>query len=1528
MTPAQANSRSRLRGLLFASLFLAALVTAVAWQFGAGGAAAAGSGPLVGEPFVGSPADVFLGASPLEAPGEVWATAQSKAALARYTEAGGWETVAPVDAEGDPLAGVSLRGGASVGRTTARGGVVVAAQIDETGRTILVRDPGGLLRAAPEPPEAVLREGEALPTGESGPPELAAMEAGEGATRALVVPTDELTGPTAVLAEVDGVWSREQICVGVEAGPLCAPPALGFKVLAIDADGGEAWLLAEGGEAEEGAGEEAGGEEGEKVEAEGGEAGAGKGGIELFRRESEGEAIVWRQQPLGAKGTLGARLASGNVEGTTIAARTLGQPLTVDSAGAWIDATITSGTEETAATFYYDFGLHEVTASWCSVAAPAGLCTHPEAAELPVGEGRGFAWPPSAGQPYGRRVVTGIGQGAMVSLNAESFERIPIGAGAGAAMGAALSSPEEGWLGALTPLRLTRNPAASSLSPWPVPFRRPLLAVAPQPGQPVGSLSSEALAVGANGEVARYQPGIGWEPQSLLTASGKRSTVNLRAVAWPETGRAFAVGDENAMWVWQKATGLWSPDPGAPQNLIHANFTGIAFDPAKPSRGYVVGKQGLILSYGRSWTQEAVPAGVPAEANFTSIAFAGDEAIATWKYPVLDEVKNLVSYEGGVIVNEGSGWRVEEGPKAALGEGIPQRVAGLADGGAVIATEGIRSTSEPALVVRQGPTAPWEAAGGTTLGFPVALSALSEGGAVRALISVVPFREAKSTLETDQEQARVPAVEGEPPIGIGPYELPGAGEVLRQTATGWRDEERQNFPIPPEVSGQSAYDLPAHPDPVLALLVNEAGTEGWGVGGETGTLVNSAVSESVQTAGVFRYGVAAAAPSNAAPSPIPTTAGTATFAIGGNAHCAGLCADLEGTGIGPDRWLPAAVATAAQVGAGVSPTRAFLYTGAGVAAAEANTGTGSIVGRVGGAAFAREEGSYARRVAAGAGTLPVFAAAAETDQNGTATPLSSFTGAFAGFQQPLGGAAAAPGITPLSDTAPDKAYYSFLSSGSSGGPVDVIVLDYSARALGATQTCWLAEQLGIAGAGHTPAIVVGQRDISGVSPTNSAEDAAAVVQLLVSGQAAGCPQAGGAGASAYFFDSPEQDRQYTLSGVGGSIPVYGSGTLGYVKAPAKGETDFVGASGFLLAAVETAKRNPVDNVAPVSVRLIPAIGQLALYAADGTLLRRSHQALFEGLARRPQAGSQCSGSSAPLSCERLSPDPYIPIPDNCSGAQCATGIFPEYQFTSSNPEVAQFVAHDPASTNPRNVELVNEKPVADSSSGLLCAFNAGTTTVTIAAGGLSYSTAVTVQAGSVQRPCGTTPLAKPATGVAPAPPFETPAAPAQGSPQPGPSVTPPPPPAPVPPAPIPVATPIAPPVPHPTPVHAPPPILPVPFVPNPTTAQPTVPIVPPPPTPAFQPTPPAGTAPISATEHEEEDEEAYDLVSQMVAHQHPPRRAVAVLHPVSGARLPPILPALAILAALGAGTVGVSIRRRSRHGGPTPAFEGNTPNRR
>lgn len=1440
------------------------LVAVVLWA-GAVAAGAAGAGELVAQPSLGSPALTFLGASPAEAPGEVWATAANPSTIVRYTEAGGWETQPqPVDSSGAPIAGLSIaQGGPDIGRTTPAGGVVVAAVAAET-QLLVARDPGGTPHEVPAP-TAVLGLGEAL-FGES--PMLTAVEDPGGHTGAFVVPALSGTATQGVVLDFDGTaWSREPICIGLEPGTKCAAPPASFRVVSVDASSNEnAWLLGKGLSGQ---------------------------GVTLFSREAGGGPAgetVWRQRSLGeaVPGSLFAQAepqfpqpAPAPPLKVQISPRVAGQPLTVTEKGVWVDTQLNLvGGEKGEATFYYDLEKKEVTGSWCNISAATGLCRQPLTAELSAGDGRSFAWPPaSPAEPFGRRVITGIGNGAILSFQGEGFERISLAGGnAGTTRGAALIGPEEGWLGANPPLHLVQAGSSqqepSGLSQWPVPFRRPLTAVAAAPEAAIGAIGSEALAVGLDGEAARYISGQGWQPEPLLNGSGVRQTPTLRGVAWPEAGRAYAVGDEAAMWVWRKATGLWEPDPAEPPNLVRANFTAIAFDPNEPNRGYAVGKQGMLLAYGRRWTQETLPSEIPAEANFTAVTFAGDEALATWKYPLGTAPGR---YEGGLIVNDGSGWQADSSASEALAGEAPQLIAGLPDGGAVAVS------IEGKVIEREAIGAAWFAVSAQGPRFPTAVTALRESGKVRALVATESGSggAGSRTLDwkTDEAQVFDQPPSTQPPLLTEPYPLPENGYLFRQTATGWRDEEHEAFPRPEGGGEQTEFDLPVTPDPILALLANPEGGGGWALGGATGSgTASPAEAAPIQTAAAMRFGEGTAAPANVSASAIPTEAAAATFAIGGEAQCAGPCADLLGTGIGPDRWLRAAVGTASEIGG----VRGFLYTGPSVAA---NLGSTPLSTALSEGAFAREESAYARRLAANAGGLPVYAAPAASDLDRTGT-LATFSSVFSGFDAPLGTAAAPAGIVPLSSASATQAFYSFDSVGAAGTPsVRVIVLDYSHPTMETAQRCWLAQQLDEAGVAGTPAIVVGDRDLGGQA-LNGPEDASQVVPILVTGEAprgVTCPPvdapAPGAlpyGASAYFFDYPGENRAYELSGGGRSIPAFGSGTLGYVKPPNEISTEYLGASGFLLASIGAPN---AANVATVTARLVPNIGALALDATDGTLLRRSQPALFEALARRPQAGTRCVASNGPIDCN-VAPDPYAPIPDQCVGANCATGIFPEYAFSSSNPDIADFVEQDPATNNPRRVRLVNGKPVLDSHSGLLCAFNAGTTTVTVTTGGLSYSEPVTVQAGSVERPCGTTPLRNRPTQTAALTPPPLPPAPAPGFSTPPTNVVPPSPPTPTPvpaPTPLPMQTP-SPPVVH----HPPSPVPPPPtfsfFSPSPGLA-PLVAIIPPPPPPAVQPTPPSGTSPVTqpavSPEPEEQDEVAIDYVHHMAVHLPGARRAVA-----------------------------------------------------
>ena len=237
---------------------------------------------------------------------------------------------------------------------------------------------------------------------------------------------------------------------------------------------------------------------------------------------------------------------------------------------------------------------------------------------------------------------------------------------------------------------------------------------------------------------------------------------------------------------------------------------------------------------------------------------------------------------------------------------------------------------------------------------------------------------------------------------------------------------------------------------------------------------------------------------------------------------------------------------------------------------------------------------------------------------------------------------------------------------------------------------------------------------------------------------------------------------------------------------------------------------------------------------------------------------------------------------------------PEYSFVSSDPDIADFVKQDPASTNLRKPFLdANDKVVTDNSSGLLCPFNAGTTTVTVSAGGFSYSEQVTVLGGSVQRPCGTRPLrpdrfkraecrrspARPAAARSSRPAAaRRSTSPRQrrhaGAARPSAAPNPPPPNPPPPPASF-----LAP---------ATPPLAVVPA------------IVPPPPPPIVRPLPPGGAPARTYQVEEKREEEAAIEESQ----------AFSRYEPESGMSVPPYLLGLVLLAAL----AGASVR-----GGPGAA---------
>jgi hypothetical protein len=1400
----------------------------------------------------------MIGASPKEAPGETWGIGKTSAGgfgLVRYTSEGGW-TLGPqfLDAEGHPLESFKpdqpsglIAPSPLAGQMTANGSGVLVGDAPEgpekaMEQTVLVRNPGGSFQQTQPVEEALLREGETLFAAKRAPI-LAPLEEEGGKAGALVAPFSEAT-EEAVLHWDGSKWTRETI--EVPGASQKEKEASGFQVLAIGASApGNAWLLAQ-----------------PSATAE---------TLALYRRE-EG---VWK--PVGGPLRVGGEplFVAGSTE------RSESQLLTVTSQGVWVDAE-RPGAHALVTVFFQPEGAESgsITGSWCDVSS-GERCQYelPEDLpdDLPTGVSRSVAWAnSSSSSPYGERVITGLKEGVSLRLEGTTFTRVLALGGSvapedvGATFGAAFAEAKEGWLGSdPIPVHLTLAPAPKLLQNWSVPFRHALFAIAPEPGVAAAAAASEALAVGDSGEVARYEPGEGWLPESLLGPGGRHETPRLRAVAWPTPSRAYAVGDEGQMWLWRGETGLWEADPATPLNF-RGNLLGIAFDPNETSVGYAVGTEGVLLRYGKTWTQEAgLPEAVKG-ADFTSIAFAGSEAIVAFHQ------NHEQGRTGGLLVNSGSGWHIDEGAAAAMGENVPVTVAGLPDGGAAVATLG------PAAEIfeRSEPGSAWQATAEPLPPPSVAPSSLAlfrESGALRVIAAGI------APIGAEVELAPPP---GFPPRLEEPAPVPSGTQergVVRQTAAGWSDEEHElNLIKEPPVGPYKDYDTVYQPDPLSAVLVSANGAEGWAVGG----FVQE--DKALDTSDVERYQANPAEQpaqpgAKQAPHPVAAQPEDVTLAVGGGAQCAAPCADRAKAGLGPDVWLSSALQRAheSDVAEGVS---AFLYTGPRLATGQTNGAEPPFP-------FSHELTRYAQLLAGS--PLPVYAAASPTDLN--ARPRggteASFLASLRTAGLPQSALSTSDELSPTEQltqedtTGGQAAYYAFSEHSSADkGSVRVIVLDDSGE-VGAVQLGWLKRQLTQAEIAGEAAIAVGNADLNAQIAAGNDPEAAAVASALVLG-----------GVSAYFYDSPEENSEAQLrlgNGVETPVKTFGSGTLGYINAE-KSDAQFQ-ASGFLLVNVEVAKRGQGEdahtNRAPVSVKLIPVIGELALEAEEGTLLRRSETALFSGLARRPRAGNRSPTAGEP------SPDtaPYIQIPSECTGSGCPPeSLRPVYTFSSSNPRVGNFVERNKASAEAKAVEVgPNGAPIESTgTSGLFCAYEKGETDVTISAGGLSATLVVKVEGGSLRRPCVPPhPQPQPANQQqqAPAPPPGPSPAPGGAAPASTPPVVP------LPAPPLPPAA-VTPPPPRPAAL--------VPFFfPGPPLS-PVLAFVPPPvPTPA-RPTPPSGTSavtsPIEVAEKEEEHEEAPESVSN---------KAVAYLAP-EHEPAPGYILGIVILAAF----AGATARRRPRRG--------------
>jgi hypothetical protein len=1091
---------------------------------------------------------------------------------------------------------------------------------------------------------------------------------------------------------------------------------------------------------------------------------------------------------------------------------------------------------EVVARYEEDGGSGSVTNSWCTLPI-ANSC----------GEPLGAAAVPDAIFDEHAEVALALADGSVNVFSNGGWKSVPApgfaksSTPAADAGGDAFTSESEGWLGGQDALgRFSARAASSSLTAWPAPDRFTLTSVAMPPGNQAMVGESGALAVGLNGSALSYNASVGWLPQ--VVPPGARH-LNLNAVAFAGPASAFAVGQFGTILHWNGSA--WSQDPQS-QSLTQFQLNAVAF--AQSGEGWAVGADGTILHYnGASWSRESAPPREAAE-NVTSVAAAGGEVFAV-------AGGNLIAY------HPGRGWEDVEArllppgfasSRGQLGSGPLGNhglVAGLPDGGVVAA-------GASTVLVRQGPGVSFESAPQPLQGFAVALAPFREAGKLRTFISIAQG-----------------AFESEPPeLGGVP---PGDGELLRQTDNGWQDLSRAQF-AGLKISGDGAVKT----DPVLAVATGSGGEHAWALGGYAGAVdaADQGTRESLatrplgwQTASIWRYdaGGGVSAPTTPAFSPpkLPANPGTVSFAFFSGTTCKEECeATVDAQ---PDVNLTAAakqISTYAAQPSGPS----FAMLGGDARGPAQSPRIGEFASKT------AIDFSHLPELLAPFGNLPVFAALGPRDnvpgENDEAAPWAE---ALAETPPPFGSGKAAPDITAVSS---EKAvltengsvhrYYSF-DAHQNGGTLRVIVLDNSKGSLEASaegQLTWLKKQLAEArdGAkGDPPVVVVTAKPLARhTSGGEYAGDGEEVASLLAK-----------EGVLAVFSGNPGGlDEHHAVPehpepGVS-QIPEYEGATLGYQEPENNGVL-------WYFASVNTLARE-------VHVTAVPVLASLALKPLQGLTVPRSLTLQFEGIGRRPP-GTLASLANEPFPGY----ENYVGIPaPSCGERPCMP---PSYSFASSDPTVGEFV--EPAAPgSPYPTLNAAGRPIPSSTSGLFCGYNAGTTTVSVNAGLLSYSLPVTVEPGGAGVPCGKglppghsppiyqhppsiTAAANKGAGVPP-PPATAP----HGNALPASVAVPPPaaapsPPQPSPPAPAPPAPP--PPAPQPPPPAAPPPAPPraaAPPLPSPPVAEPPPPVIPesatlppailPTPTPPVEPIPPGASGYAQSPSAAERREKARKHASQ------------------------------------------------------------------
>ena len=551
---------------------------------------------------------------------------------------------------------------------------------------------------------------------------------------------------------------------------------------------------------------------------------------------------------------------------------------------------------------------------------------------------------------------------------------------------------------------------------------------------------------------------------------------------------------------------------------------------------------------------------------------------------------------------------------------------------------------------------------------------------------------------------------------------PSNGDLLLQTNGGWDDLGHTEAAGP---TPSSPGDGVVVADPVLAVADSQDGTHAWAVGGFSGSDLPDGVGSAQPqlsarpqgwfTSAIWRYDAAGTKqPPSVSDTLVgaPPTAnpGIVSFAFLSSALCREQCASAQNAQ--PDVNLESAATEISQFAQQPNGPAFAMLGGDEVGPSSESfwqAGNG--------------EADLARlpSLLAPLSGVPAFAAYGPLDAVPTKTNEAlPWASAFADAPSPFGSGAAPASITPISSgdaTGPVHKYYSF-DVAENGATLCVIVLDNSAGSLessAAGQTAWLTSQLAQAQSAATPIVVFAARPLDVRDNGGAIDGDAVAAQLAAAGVLAVFTTSG----DQPDTDSPTQTDQVVQvpidAGGGGQIPEYEGATMTYQQPKNNGVLWYD-------VTVDT-------NADTLSVQGVPVISSLAIDPIDGLTVTRSGTLSFAGIGRRPTATiATTSGDNDAFPGF----DQYVEIPPTTSCSACVT---PSYTWTSSTPGVGIFVV--PSSAGSPYPKLNSSgQTTASSTSGLFCAFNKGTTTITLTSGLMSASVNVTVTAGPIGAPCG------------------------------------------------------------------------------------------------------------------------------------------------------------------------------------------------